>query len=236
MIVLVRDPKADRPVVPIYLEVGTRRVFACSVDWPGWCRSGKGVEAAIETLAAYGPRYRAALLAGGVTGPGEAVSFEVVEEVVSGTAADFGTLHAVPEIDRLPLAEAELSRLAGVVRATWTFFDAAVAGAPPSLRKGPRGGGRDRDAIAAHVVGAEVDYARRLGVSGFKASWEDPGSVASLRAAIAEAIAGGGGSGRSTEGAGGRARPRTLWPPRTGARRVAWHVLDHAWEIEDKTP
>ncbi len=24
------------------------------------------------------------------------------------------------------------------------------------------------------------------------------------------------------------------WRPRTFARRVAWHVLDHAWEIEDR--
>ena len=25
------------------------------------------------------------------------------------------------------------------------------------------------------------------------------------------------------------------WPPRYAARRIAWHVLDHAWEIEDRT-
>ena len=25
------------------------------------------------------------------------------------------------------------------------------------------------------------------------------------------------------------------WPPRYAARRLAWHVLDHAWEIEDKS-
>jgi hypothetical protein len=24
------------------------------------------------------------------------------------------------------------------------------------------------------------------------------------------------------------------WPPRYFVRRVAWHVLDHAWEIEDR--
>jgi hypothetical protein len=25
------------------------------------------------------------------------------------------------------------------------------------------------------------------------------------------------------------------WPPRYAARRVAWHALDHAWEIEDRS-
>jgi hypothetical protein len=24
------------------------------------------------------------------------------------------------------------------------------------------------------------------------------------------------------------------WTPRSFVRRVAWHVLDHAWEIEDR--
>jgi hypothetical protein len=25
------------------------------------------------------------------------------------------------------------------------------------------------------------------------------------------------------------------WPQPYAARRIAWHVLDHAWEIEDRT-
>ena len=25
------------------------------------------------------------------------------------------------------------------------------------------------------------------------------------------------------------------WTPRYAARRMAWHALDHAWEIEDRT-
>ncbi len=42
---------------PVYLEVGRRRTFAAALNWPGWCRSGKGEEAALEALAAYAPRY-----------------------------------------------------------------------------------------------------------------------------------------------------------------------------------
>ncbi len=29
--------------------------------------------------------------------------------------------------------------------------------------------------------------------------------------------------------------PEKGWPPRYAARRMAWHVLDHLWEIEDKS-
>jgi hypothetical protein len=25
------------------------------------------------------------------------------------------------------------------------------------------------------------------------------------------------------------------WPPAYAARRIAWHALDHAWEIEDRS-
>ena len=25
------------------------------------------------------------------------------------------------------------------------------------------------------------------------------------------------------------------WPPRYAVRRIAWHALDHAWEMEDRT-
>ena len=34
----------------VSLELGKLWVFAAAVDWPGWCRRGKGEEAAIEAL------------------------------------------------------------------------------------------------------------------------------------------------------------------------------------------
>ena len=45
--------------IPVYLEVGEKRVFASAVDWPGWTRSGKDEDAALEKLAAYASRYAA---------------------------------------------------------------------------------------------------------------------------------------------------------------------------------
>jgi hypothetical protein len=33
---------------------------------------------------------------------------------------------------------------------------------------------------------------------------------------------------------GGGPRGGAMWTPRRFLRRAAWHVLDHAWEIEDR--
>ena len=43
---------------PVYLEVGTKKIFACSFDWPGWARAATTEEDALEALAAYAERYR----------------------------------------------------------------------------------------------------------------------------------------------------------------------------------
>jgi hypothetical protein len=101
-----------------------------------------------------------------------------------------------------------------------------VAGAPATLRKGPRGGGRDRDAVVDHVVGAEAAYARKIGIARKPPAGADREAVTALRQDVLEAV---------------RARrfgspPRSKgWPGRYAVRRMAWHVLDHAWEIEDKS-
>ena len=108
--------------------------------------------------------------------------------------------------------------MAGLVEAPWTVFDRVVEEAPAELRKGPRGGGRDRDAIVAHVTEAEMGYARQLGIEG-------PGRIDDLRAAILEVLR------RPSDGSPLREKG---WRPRYAARRIAWHALDHAWEIEDR--
>jgi len=30
--------------------------------------------------------------------------------------------------------------------------------------------------------------------------------------------------------------PGKKWTVRYAARRIAWHVLDHAWEMQDRAP
>ena len=117
-------------------------------------------------------------------------------------------------------------QLAAIVDAAWTIFDRVVAGAPAELRKGPRGGGRDRDKIVEHVVGADGGYARVLGLKGNEVDPRDRAAVADLRKRMLEAI---------REPSDGSPIAGKKWPPRYAARRVAWHALDHAWEIEDRS-
>ena len=54
----------------ISLEQGKRWVFAAALDWPGWCRRGRGNEAAIDVLLDYRGRY--ARVAGPGFAPGQA--------------------------------------------------------------------------------------------------------------------------------------------------------------------
>ena len=200
---------------PVYLEIGAKKVFACSVDWAGWCRAAKTEEAALEALAAYESRYRAVAEAADIRLPKTvAKSFDVIERITGNATTDFGAPGQIPDLDREELMKATARRLALLVAASWTVFDDVVAGAPAELRKGPRGGGRDTAKVVDHVAESETSYARSLGLKLTKAS------ITERREAITAAIAGD--QGRS-------------WPTRYAARRIAWHVLDHAWEIEDKS-
>lgn len=211
----------------VYLEIGRRRVFAGALDWPGWCRGGKTEEAALEALAAYADRYAPVAAEAGVALPSDAAEkLEVVERLPGGATTDFGAPEAITEADRRPSSKKEAERQAALVVASWAVFDRVVAGAPAELRKGPRGGGRDRDAIVDHVLGAEASYARTLGVRHRPPARDDREAVAALRDAIAAAL--------RTPSTGEPPTPKG-WPPRYTARRIAWHVLDHAWEIEDKS-
>ncbi len=90
---------------PVYLEVGKKRVFACSLDWPGWCRSGKSEEAALETLAAYAARYAPVAELAAARFPASAgKSLDVVERAPGSATTDFGAIGVVPAADSAPLS------------------------------------------------------------------------------------------------------------------------------------
>jgi hypothetical protein len=212
----------------VFLEVGKKRVFACALDWPGWCRSGKTDEGALAALAAYAERYAVVAREAGVVFPAAAGERLEVVERVPGTAGytEFGVPGEVAKRDRDRLTAAEARRLADLVAAAWTVLDRVVAGAPAELRKGPRGGGRDRDKMVDHVLGAEVAYARKLGLKHRQPARDDARAIAALRDEIAAAL-------RAPSD--GEPLAAKGWLPRYAARRIAWHVLDHAWEIEDRS-
>jgi hypothetical protein len=222
--------------IPVYLEVGTKRVFAGAIDWPGWSRSGRNEDAAMQALAEYGPRYAAAM-GSGATGqlrpPADRSALHVVERLDGDATTDFGAPAAQPSHDRQPLTAAELKRQIAVLEASWkAFARAARAAAGVPLTKGPRGGGRDLDAIVRHVLEAEGSYLYRLGRSYRPEEAHDVArALQLLRKQILDVL---------------RARVRgeplppskrtaPLWPPRSFVRRTAWHALDHAWELEDRS-
>ncbi len=211
----------------VFLEVGSKRVFACALEWPGWCRGGKSEEHAVDALAAYAERYAAVARAAGIDFPyTRTTTFHVVERLPGKVGyTDFGVPGEVAEHDRDPLTTDDATRLTSLVKAAWIVFDRVVAATPAELRKGPRGGGRDRDQLIDHALGAETSYARKLGVKHRQPALGDALAITNLRDDILAALQ------KPTDGA---SPVLAGWPPRYAARRIAWHVLDHAWEMEDR--
>ncbi len=207
----------------LFVEQTPRKVFASALDWPGLARGAKTEDQAVEALVAHLPRYaRVAHSAGERFDPHD---FDI--EVVRRTEGDAGSAYGIPSLvapeDREPVDAREGRRIASLVEASWDVFEAIAAKAPESLRKGPRGGGRDRSKIVEHVTLSDGGYARSMGIKGDPETAE---GLAAIHAAVLEVL-------RSTSD--GSPIADRKWPPRYAARRVAWHALDHAWEIEDRT-
>ena len=214
---------APGATIRVSIETASKKAFAKAADWPGWTRSGKTGALALEALAAAAPRY--AVVAAAAGEPFEPMSYEVVEETAGGSGTEFGVPSVVTVLDHRPVGAADAERLTRLVRAAWTVLDDVVATAPAELRKGPRGGGRDRDPMVAHVFESEWYYAREIGI---REKQPDPGdrpAVDALRAKMIAILA------RSSDGSPLADR---RWPPRYAASRTAWHALDHAWEMEDR--
>ena len=186
-------------------------MFACALEWPGWCRRARGREASLQALLDYAPRYFRA-----VRSPAPEGALEVLGEVAGDATTEFGAPGTPTPWDEPQPEAQELARLAGLAEACWSYFDLVVGSTPGELARGPRGGGRRLEQIMDHVREAERAYARRLGVAvPPQASWEEQR--------------------RELSAAWLRGAPGARWPVRYGIRRCAWHVLDHAFEIEDRS-
>jgi hypothetical protein len=221
--------------IDVYLEAGSKRVFAGAIDWPGWSRSSRDEASALENLLAYGPRYARALRGAKLAfePPLDVTAFRVVERLRGDVATDFGAPGKAPKADRRPVAAEDLRRFGSLLKACWRTYDAAEAAARGKpLRKGPRGGGRDLEKITEHVVGGDGSYLTRIAWK-LKIEGGEPGAqLEQARQAILEGLEAAVRVGVPARGPRGGA----MWSPRYFVRRVAWHVLDHAWEIEDRTP
>ena len=225
-------------MIDVYLEIGEKRTFAGAIDWPGWCRSGRDEGSALQALIDHAPRYTRVLSTQGKTkefkfrAPADISSLRVVERLKGNATTDFGAPDLAPASDAKPVNDVELKRFQAVLKACWRAFDAAVKSAKgKALRKGPRGGGRELDGVIRHVLGSEASYLSSLGG---KVSQDEAADLSEelkrTREAILETLA------AVAHGKVAERGPRRgiRWKLRYFVRRVAWHVLDHAWEIEDR--
>ena len=215
-----------RDRIDIGEEVGAKKAFVWAIDWPGWCRAGKTVELAREALVAYAPRYGAVTKVARLTLPtADEDALKAVDTVDGGGGTDFGVPSEITKADRRRVTGADAERIASLVEAAWTVFDRVAAGAPAVLRKGPRGGGRDRDKMIGHVIEADHAYARELGIRMKEPRFSDRPDVDAERAAVLELL---------RQLSNGSPLADRKWTQRYAARRIAWHALDHAWEMEDR--
>jgi len=210
----------------VVLETTPKKAFATAIDWPGWSRPGKTPELALEALAAYEPRYRDAIPSATARLPADtAARFDVIERLEGNATTAFGAPGIIAEADGKPTDRAAASRLADFLEVAWATFDRTARAAPATLRKGPRGGGRDTAKIVDHVNAADHGYAGAVGIRVSPPRTDDPASVDALRAAMLDVV--------RTPSDGSPVHRR--WTVRFLVRRSAWHALDHAWEIEDRT-
>lgn len=201
------------------IEAAPKKSFATAVDWPGWSRPGKTEELAVEALVAYADRYAPIAKAAGEAFDPSRIDIDVVERGEGGAGTEFGVPGRITNLDRRPTTKAQADRLVRLVEVAWAAFESTAAAAPEELRKGPRGGGRDTSKMVGHVEEADGAYAREMGIK-LKAP------IAEIRAAMAEVL---------RQPSDGSPIADRKWTARYAAHRIAWHALDHAWEIEDKS-
>jgi hypothetical protein len=219
----------ERDSISVTIEAAPKKAFATAVDWPGWSRSGKTEEAALDALAAAASRYGIVVREAAMRFPAAAAdrdAYDVVEKTGGGSGTEFGVPSSITDLDGRPVTAADARRLVRILEAVWTVFDDVAASSPAELRKGPRGGGRDRDKMIGHVVESEWYYAREIGLREPQPDPSDRPALEALRAAILDVL---------RHPSDGSPLAGRKWPPRYAARRIAWHALDHAWEMEDRS-
>ena len=212
----------------VILEIGPkRRIVAGAMDWPGLDRWGTSEDDAVARLTSYRPRYAGvaerAGLASAFKRSGEA---KVVERVPGSSSTDWwGIAHVPSQIETEVLSTKDLNRRLDLLHACWAYFHDVAARVSKQLEKGARGGGRERDEIIRHVYGSERHlWWRKVGLRAEDGVSLTPKELATYRRQYVDSI-------RAYNAEGKKAR---TWPIQFLIRRTAHHVMDHAWEMEDR--
>jgi hypothetical protein len=150
----------------------------------------------------------------------------VVEEADGTGMTDyFGVSCRAASADVGPISDTDCDRKVALLEAAWRTFDDTAARVSTELRPGPRGGGRGLEQIVGHVNRAEIgEFAPKVGVRFPLETWEDRPSLLAYREAVVDAV-------RDHNARGEKARS---WELAFLLRRLTWHMLDHAWELEDR--
>lgn len=220
--------------IRVFIENGQKKTFAGALDWPGWCRFGRDENSALKALLDSGARYAQALRREGVAfePPADRSPFQVVTRVIGNTTTDFGAPGIVLEAYREPVEDSRYERYLAILQACWRAFDQATAQAEGKmLRKGPRGGGRTLEGIINHILQADRAYLAKLA---WKHKTDDAGDKNEALRDTREAVRGALAVAKRGELPEKGPRGGLIWPATFFVQRVAWHTLDHAWEIEDR--
>jgi hypothetical protein len=214
-VVLERGPKGKRSV-------------AFAIDWPGWSRGAKTPELAVATLESYRERYRPIAVAAGMAAQFDREKrLKTIEDKVGTGSTDFWGISFSPSASEPePMSAGEFDRKIQLLQACWAYFDRVGSSVSAEMRKGPRGGGRDRDHIIRHTIRTESeDFGKRLGLRIPEGAALTPKGLRSHRTTYVDAM--------RAYNAGEGKRMRT-WTLPFLIRHSAYHVMDHAWEMEDK--
>jgi len=213
----------------VLVEQPTRgkRWVAVAADWPGLERGAKTEDEAVQKVAAYVPRYLA--VAQRVSLDAELASQTdpaVIGRYPGTGSTDFWGISFAPSpLDREPFDAPAFERNVRLLRAAWAEFDETAARVSPELRPGPRGGGRSRDEIVGHIMRTEGrDFSKRVKVPSEPDEMLAPGGLARHRDRFVDAM-------RAWYAEG---KPLGNWTIPYLLRHTAYHVLDHAWEMQDR--
>jgi hypothetical protein len=213
--VLQRGPKAKKAV-------------AFAIDWPGWSRGANTPDLALATFESYRERYRPIAVAAGMAGEFDAGGrVKVVEDHVGTGSTDFWGISFAPATsERDPMDDVEFDRKITLLRARWAYFDAVAARVSAELRRGPRGGGRDREEVIHHAIRVErEDFAKRVGLRIPEDAVLTAAGLRKYRTAYVAAM-------RAYNT--GEGKRMQSWTLPFLIRHSAYHMLDHAWEMQDK--